>query len=71
MNVYVNGSQPDDEWLVDDDGSRYTIEQARALWESGAIRDYNLALHRLATRCGWSFAELRRQYAEMDSARGK
>ncbi len=50
-------------------GKVWTIAEARAAWDAGKVTDYNLALHRLATRCGWDLDVLKAQFAEMDAAR--
>ncbi len=67
LELFVDGGDT----IVDQHGKPYTIDEARALWEAGKVSNYNMAFGRLATRANWDFAELARQYAEMDAARGK
>jgi hypothetical protein len=57
--------------IVDQDGNHVPIPQAKQLWESRQVAGCNLSFKRLATLAGWDFAELKRQYAEMDAARCK
>ena len=55
--------------IKDQDGNKVSVAEARLLWEAGAVANYNLAFKRLATLANWDFAELARQYAEMDATR--
>lgn len=65
LELFTDGRE-----IVDANRKVYTIEQAKALWESGKVTNFNMSFHRLATRANWDFDELKRQYAEMDKARG-
>jgi hypothetical protein len=55
--------------IVNQDHQEITVEQARELWDSGEVVNFNAAFMRLATRANWDFDELHRQYAEMDRHR--
>ncbi len=48
MYLYLNCAS--DFSIVDEDGKVYTPEQARALWEAGAVRNFNLGFARLVAR---------------------
>jgi hypothetical protein len=67
IELFVDGGDT----IVDQDRKPYTIAEARALWEAGKVANFNMSFQRLATKANWDFAELKRQYAEMDAARGK
>ncbi len=49
-------------------GQRYTIEEARKLWEDGRVTDYNLAFHRLV-QSGWDVEKVKADLAELDRQR--
>ena len=49
--------------IVDESDNAVTVEEAKRLWESGTIEDFNLALRRLATM-EWDYEALKRYYAE-------
>lgn len=68
VKLFVNGIK--DRKIVDSEYNEISIDEARKLWESGLVEDFNMALQRLATRANWDWEELDRQYAEMDKARG-
>lgn len=64
IELFVDGTR-----IVNQDHQEITIETARRLWNAGKVTNCNMSFQRLATRANWDFAELARQYAEMDKAR--
>lgn len=67
-SLFVDGVK--DRRIVNKKKQVVSIEDARKLWESGKVKDFNMSFQRLATRANWDWEELERQYAEMDKARG-
>lgn len=48
--------------ITDGRGNLFTVEEARAAWEAGRIKDYNLALKRLAS-LSWDVEALKAHFA--------
>ena len=46
-------------------GTVVSVEDARKLWESGTLEDWNLAFARLAQRCNFDVEAVKREYAAM------
>lgn len=69
IELFVDGP-PQYRSIVDQDDNEVSLDRAKELWEAGKVTNCNLSFQRLATRANWDFAELARQYAEMDRARG-
>jgi hypothetical protein len=61
FSLYLNSAS--DYSIVDDDGNKYTVAQARELMESGAVTNYNLSLRSLAA-CEWDVERLKSYYAK-------
>lgn len=49
--------------ITDIDNKKYTTNEAKALFESGQVEDYNLALKRLIS-FDWDLDELKRFYKD-------
>jgi hypothetical protein len=61
--MYVDGGE-----IVDNHGRKYTEAEAREVWESGEVDDYNLAFKRLMN-FNFSLASLEQFYREDESKR--
>ena len=48
--------------IVDEHKREVSQDEARKLWESGKLSDWNQAFHRLATQFNFDLAALRRYY---------
>ena len=49
--------------IKDETGAVLSLEEARALWEGGKLKDYNLAFGRLATQFDFDLDRLKQYYA--------
>lgn len=65
LNLYLNAS---DYTITDDTRKTYTPEQARKLWESGKVSNYNLSFYRLASN-DFDIEKLKAYYAEQETMR--
>jgi hypothetical protein len=65
IELFIDGP----ERIVNQDKKEVSILEAKKLWDAGKVTNFNLSLKRLATRCGWDFNELARQYGEMERNR--
>lgn len=60
INLYVNCGS--DYSIVDEDRKVYSVEEARKIWDSNRVGDFNLAMSRLAL-LGWDIEKLKASYA--------
>jgi hypothetical protein len=54
--------------FVDEVGKSLTLEEARALWETGTVKEYNFSLRRLVS-FDWDVKALQAYYAECGATR--
>lgn len=62
--LFVNSGT--DYKIVDGHGNEYTPEEARNLFLSGSVQDYNLAFNRLACSFNFDMDKLRAYYKEQE-----
>ena len=64
MELYVNSNT--DYSIRDEKGKKYTLQEAKELWESGKVADCNLSFQRLATFMNFDIEALKKFYTEID-----
>jgi hypothetical protein len=65
IKMYVNSGS--DYSIEDGSGKFYTVEEAKAVWESGVVSDVNLAFHNLATKYDFDMDKLKASHKALAS----